>query len=170
MIDLRPAREEDHPEIVAAIQRWWSDSRSPEAARELSLLVPRLFLQHFAGTSLVAEQDGRMAGFLIGFGSADRAADAYIHFVGVDPELRRSGFARRLYGEFFAAAARAGRTRVHCVTSPANTGSIAFHRSMGFELTGGDAEIGGIPVHRDYDGAGHDRVCFVREIEPAEFR
>ncbi|MDA3649185.1 GNAT family N-acetyltransferase [Saccharopolyspora indica] len=170
MIDLRPAQEEDHPVIVAAIQRWWSDSRSPEAARELSLLVPRLFLQHFAGTSLVAERDGRMAGFLIGFGSADRASDAYVHFVGVDPELRRSGLARRLYGEFFAAVARAGRTRVHCVTSPANTGSIAFHRRMGFELTGGDAEIGGIPVHRDYDGPGHDRVCFVREVDPAEFR
>ncbi|MER5393162.1 GNAT family N-acetyltransferase [Saccharopolyspora sp. NPDC002686] len=170
MIDLRTAEEADHPRIVAAIQRWWTDSRSPEAARELSLLVPRLFLQHFGGTSFVAERDGRMAGFLIGFASADRAAEAYVHFVGVDPELRRSGLARRLYGEFFAAAARAGRTRVHCITSPANTGSIAFHRSMGFELIAGDAEIGGIPVHRDYDGPGHDRVCFARHIDPDEFR
>ncbi|KAA5826871.1 GNAT family N-acetyltransferase [Saccharopolyspora hirsuta] len=170
MIELRTAREADHPEIVSAIQRWWSDSRSPEAARELSLLVPRLFLQHFSSTSFIAEQGGRMAGFLIGFGSADRPAEAYIHFVGVDPELRRSGLARRLYGEFFAAAARSGRTRVHCITSPANTGSIAFHRSMGFQLSPGDAEIDGIPVHRDYDGLGHDRVCFVRDIDPAAFR
>ncbi|MER7016279.1 GNAT family N-acetyltransferase [Saccharopolyspora sp. NPDC000359] len=170
MVELRTAEEADHPVVVAAIQRWWSDSRSPEAARELSLLVPRLFLQHFSGTSFIAEQDGRMAGFLIGFASADRPVEAYIHFVGVDPELRRSGLARRLYGQFFAAVARSGRTRVHCVTSPANTGSIAFHRSMGFQLRPGDAEIGGIPVHRDYDGLGHDRVCFVRDIDPAAFR
>ncbi|MEV5535595.1 GNAT family N-acetyltransferase [Saccharopolyspora shandongensis] len=161
---LRNAEEHDHRRIVAAIESWWTDSRSPAAARELSLLVPRLFLQHFSGTSFVAERDGRMTGFLIGFLSADRAADAYIHFVGVDPALRRSGLARALYAKFFDAASRAGRGRVHCITSPANSGSIAFHRRMGFELVPGDTEADGVPVHRDYDGLGHDRVCFVRDI------
>ncbi|MEV0704026.1 GNAT family N-acetyltransferase [Saccharopolyspora sp. NPDC050389] len=161
---LRQAEERDHQRIVAAIESWWTDSRSPAAARELSLLVPRLFLQHFSGTSFIAEQDGRMAGFLIGFLSADRAEDAYVHFVGVDPALRRSGLARRLYAKFFDAAASAGRRRVHCVTSPANSGSIAFHQRMGFELVPGDTEADGVPVHRDYDGRGHDRVCFVRDI------
>jgi hypothetical protein len=32
-----------------------------------ALLLPRLFFQHFTDTSLVAERDGQMAGFLIGF-------------------------------------------------------------------------------------------------------
>ncbi|MGI8311136.1 N-acetyltransferase family protein [Saccharopolyspora hattusasensis] len=164
---LRQAEETDHPRIVAAIESWWTDSRSPAAARELSLLVPRLFLQHFSGTSLVAERGGEMLGFLIGFLSADRPEDAYIHFVGVDPARRRGGLARRLYAEFFDTASSAGRSRVRCITSPANTGSIAFHRRMGFELVPGDTEIDGIPVHRDYDGRGHDRVCFVREVSPA---
>ena len=168
MIDrLRQAEESDHPRIVAAIESWWTDSRSPAAARELSLLVPRLFLQHFAGTSFVAERDGRMAGFLIGFLSFDRPEVAYIHFAGVDPALRRSGLARRLYTEFFDAASGAGRRWVHCITSPANTGSIGFHRSMGFELVPGDAEVDNVPVHRNYDGRDADRVCFVREILPA---
>jgi ribosomal protein S18 acetylase RimI-like enzyme len=167
---LRPAEERDHSRIVAAIESWWTDSRSPAAARELSLLVPRMFLQHFSGTSFVAEQDDRMAGFLIGLLSFDRPADAYIHFVGVDPELRRTGLARRLYTAFFDVASRAGRSRVHCVTSPANTGSIGFHRRMGFELVPGDAEIDEVPVHRNYDGRGHDRVCFVRDISSSSGR
>ncbi|WP_371812640.1 GNAT family N-acetyltransferase [Saccharopolyspora sp. ASAGF58] len=67
-----------------------------------------------------------------------------IHFVGVDPARRRGGLARRLYAEFFDTASSAGRSRVRCITSPANTGSIAFHRRMGFELVPGDTEIDGI--------------------------
>jgi hypothetical protein len=35
MITLRAASEADHPTLVHAIQAWWGDSRSPEAAREL---------------------------------------------------------------------------------------------------------------------------------------
>ncbi|MGP4017179.1 GNAT family N-acetyltransferase [Saccharopolyspora sp. 5N708] len=163
---LRQAEERDHLRIVAAIESWWTDSRAPAAARELSLLVPRLFLQHFSGTSFVAEQDGRMVGFLVGFLSFDHPAEAYIHFVGVDPALRGRGLARQLYTAFFDVASRAGRSRVHCITSPANTGSIGFHRRMGFQLVPGDAEIDGVPVHQNYDGRGHDRVCFVREIPP----
>ncbi|GAA4862844.1 GNAT family N-acetyltransferase [Saccharopolyspora rosea] len=161
---IRQARESDHPAIVDAIGRWWTDSRSPEQARELALLVPRLFLQHFAGTSFVVDGDTGLAGFLVGFLSHDRPDVAYIHFAGVDPRRRRSGLARRLYEAFFDIAARAGRNRVHCVTSPANTGSIRFHRAMGFEFVAGDGEVGGIPVHSNYDGAGHTRVCLSRRL------
>ncbi|GAB3480761.1 hypothetical protein [Amycolatopsis cihanbeyliensis] len=57
-ITLRAAEEADHPALVRAVQQWWGDSRSPEQARELALLLPRLFLQHFASTSLIAEEDG----------------------------------------------------------------------------------------------------------------
>ncbi|GAA2799084.1 GNAT family N-acetyltransferase [Saccharopolyspora taberi] len=165
MVDLiRQAEEGDHARIVDSIGTWWSDSRSPAAARELALLVPRLFLQHFGSTSFVVERDSRFLGFLVGFLSYDRPDDAYIHFVGVDPAQRRGGVARRLYKAFFDMVRQEGRSRVECITSPANTGSIAFHRRMGFELVPGDKEIDGVPVHSDYDAQGHDRVCFVREL------
>ncbi|WP_199429130.1 GNAT family N-acetyltransferase [Qaidamihabitans albus] len=163
-IALRRAEENDHAEMVRAIQTWWGDSRSPEQARELALLLPRLFVEHFSGTSLVAEDGGDMAGFLIGFHSADDPVLAYVHFVGIDPRRRHDGLARRLYETFFTAAAAAGRRRVGAVTSPANHGSIAFHRRMGFTLKPGDTMVDGVPVHRDYDGPGQDRVVFVREL------
>lgn len=40
---------------------------------------------------------------------------------------------------------------VRAVTSPSNQRSIAFHRSVGFAVTG---------PHEDYDGPGTDRMCF----------
>ena len=50
------------------------------------------------------------------------------------------------------------------MTSPVNTGSVAFHRRMGFRLEPGDAEVGDIPVATGYDGPGQDRVRFVKDL------
>ncbi|WP_217197338.1 GNAT family N-acetyltransferase [Streptomyces buecherae] len=186
-LTFRQAREEDHAAIVASIQTWWGETRTPEEARELSLLLPRLFLQHFAATSLIVERRpdaeesgaaggagpggagpgaaaGALAGFLVGFHSPDRPGTAYIHFVGVHPELRHQGVARQLYERFFARAVAAGRQEVRSIVSPANKPSIAFHHSMGFRPEGGDYESDGVPVHRDYDGPGHDRISFRRVL------
>lgn len=166
MSDVRQARVSDHGRIVECVQKWWGDSRTPEQSRELSLSLPKLFLQSFSRTSLVVEDDEGIKAFLVGFYSADNADDAYIHFVGVSPSLRGRGVARGLYTAFFQRAAGAGRRRVRAVTSPVNAGSIAFHRAMGFDLEAGDRDVDGLPVHSDYDGPGQDRVCFCKRITP----
>ncbi|MEU7638526.1 GNAT family N-acetyltransferase [Streptomyces sp. NPDC039016] len=164
MHPIRRARTADHPALVECVQKWWGDSRSPQQSRELSLLLPRLFLQHFAGTSLVLEDPTGIRAFLVGFHSADNGHQAYVHFVGVDPQLRRQDIARRLYTLFFERAAAAGRTEVCAVTAPHNTGSVAFHTAMGFELDPGGHEARGLPVHSDYDGPGQHRVVFRRKL------
>ncbi|WP_327658276.1 GNAT family N-acetyltransferase [Streptomyces sp. NBC_00483] len=164
MPDLRAAHEDDHPALVRRVQEWWGDSRTPQEARELSLLLPRLFLQFFAGTSLVAQDASGVRAFLVGLYAADDDTSAYIHFVGVDPALRGSGVGRGLYEEFFRRAERAGRKDVRAITSPGNTGSIAFHRKLGFVVEPGDREVGGVAVREDYDGPGQHRVCFRRPL------
>lgn len=163
-MQIRHAEESDHHRIRSAIPQWWSGSHSPAQARELALLVPPLFLQHFSGTSWVAEESGELAGFVVGFHSADRPDEAYIHFTGVDPRRRGLGTARALYGRFFDQTREAGRTTVRAITSPQNTGSIGFHTALGFEIAPGDKEASGVSVHSDYDGPGLDRVCFVRRV------
>jgi ribosomal protein S18 acetylase RimI-like enzyme len=118
-------------------------------------MLPRLFLDHFHRTSLVAEDDaGGLAGFLVGFESPSRPAEAYIHFVGVRPDARGSGLGRELYERFFALARSAGRGTIRCVTSPVNKGSIAFHHQLGFASE----------LVRDYDGPGTDRIVFTRRL------
>jgi ribosomal protein S18 acetylase RimI-like enzyme len=116
-------------------------------------MLPRLFFEHFRPTSFVAEgaSDAQLLGFLCGFVSQTDPREAYIHFAGVDPDHRGRGVGRRLYHVFFAAARERGCTSVRCVTSPVNTGSVAFHRAMGFEPT--------LPSVA-HDGPGQDRVRF----------
>ena len=53
---------------------------------------------------------------------------------------------------------------VRCVTAPVNKNSIAFHLGMGFEMEAQDIVMDGVPVYQNYDGAGEDRVLFVKRL------
>jgi ribosomal protein S18 acetylase RimI-like enzyme len=164
---LRHAREDDYPAIAGALQTWWTlpGFKSEAGARERAALVPRLWLQHFATTSLVAERNGGFVGFLIGFLSQSRQDEGYIHFVGVAPKARGVGIGRTLYERFFHLCVRAGRDKVRCVTSPHNLSSIAFHAAMGFDVEPGTEGTSTVLAKTDYDGPGVHRVAFVRRID-----
>lgn len=146
-ISVRAAVPADYDRIVAVADEWWG--------RAVRQVLPRLFLDHFHATSLVAERAGALIGFVVGFFSPAAADVAYIHFTGVHPDFRGRGLARVLYQRFFALAAADGRRVVDAITSPANHGSIAFHTAMGFTVTG--------PV-RDYDGPGDLKMVFERRL------
>src|SRR5689334_17314540 len=106
---LRPARPGDYDTIAAVVDGWWGRPVLPS--------LPRLFLDLFHRSSLVAEADGLLRGFLVGIVAP---AEAYIHFVGVHPDARRHGLARTMYEHFFQLARDQGRRTVGAVTSPAN--------------------------------------------------
>lgn len=156
-VAVRAALPEDHRAVMAVIDAWWG-------GRPMAPLLPRLFFEHFADTSFVAEDGQGLAGFLCGFLSQSRPGESYIHFVGVRPDLRAQGLARGLYERFFAAARSRGAKTVRCVTSIANRPSVAFHLRLGFGLVAGDGEVDGIPVHSGHDGRGGDRVLFLRNL------
>ena len=146
---IRHAEPADYGRVIGVVNTWW-------AGRQMAPMLPKLFFVHFEGTSFVAEdEDGELAGFLVGFLSQTHENEAYVHFVGVDPRRRGSGLGRELYEHFFDAVRAEGRSVVRCVTSPANADSVAFHESIGFRVE---------RVDENYDGSGEARVLFVREL------
>jgi GNAT superfamily N-acetyltransferase len=161
----RPATEADHARVQEGLRCWWGDLGGAAGAQQRTLLVPRLFLQHFSDTSAIVEDaDGELVAFLIGFLSPARPEIADVHCVGVDPEVQSNGLGGWLYRRFFAVAAARGAREVRCITSPGNAGSRAFHARMGFRMEPGDRDVDGVPVQSDYDGPGLDRVSFVRSL------
>jgi predicted GNAT superfamily acetyltransferase len=90
--------------VAAVLDEWWGGRRMVD-------MLPRLFFTHFRDTSFVAEREGEIAGFLVGFLSQSDSEAAYVHFVGVRPRERGSGLGRELYERFFAAARSRGRAR-----------------------------------------------------------
>jgi ribosomal protein S18 acetylase RimI-like enzyme len=143
----RMARPGDYDPIAAVLNQWWG--------RPVLAALPRLFLDHFYRTSFVVDGPAGPLAFLIGILSPSEPDRAYIHFVGVSPAARQRGLARQLYEEFFALARGDGRQVVNAITAPVNDASVAFHRALGFTVTG--------PV-ADYDGPGRDNTVFERRL------
>ena len=141
-ISIRNAEPSNYLPIISVINEWWG-------GRNMADMLPKLFFVHFRQTSFVAGHGGDIAGFLIGFVSQTFPDEAYIHFVGVAPEYRKKGLGQILYDRFFEKAKTLGCTRVHCVTSPVNRGSIAFHLRMGFSMEPTEKTVDGISVVED---------------------
>ena len=152
--------EADHRFLVDRVDQWWG-------GRKLHQLLPKLWLQHFTGTSWIAEDPaGTTIGFLIGFISPDHPDQAYIHMVATDPNHRAAGLGRALYERFFADVRERGVRRVTAITWPGNRVSVGFHRAMGFTPAegAGTQRLYGTPAYPDYDAEGDDRVVFSREL------
>ena len=147
-VNVRTARPSDYDQLARVIDAWWG--------RPIQQGLPRLFLDHFWRTSLVAEEkQGELVGFLVGLLSPSDALMAYVHFAAVAPEERRCGLATVLYDRFFDLARANGRITVRAITSPQNEQSIAFHRRLRFEVS---------PPVPDYNGPGTAAVEMERAL------
>ncbi len=158
-IRLRRPAESDHARLIRVVDDWWG-------GRRLRHLLPRLWLQHFTGTSWIAETpDGALAGFLIGFISPDDPALGYVHMVATNPNWRRRGLGRQLYGAFADDLGRRGVRGLRAITWAGNRQSIAFHQALGFHVDDGPgtAHVYGVTAYPDYEGDGEDIVVFRRQ-------
>lgn len=154
---IRPMHRVDFHYLCTVVDGWWGDY--------VRYLLHPLYLEHFPQTCLVAEREGRVAAFLVGFVSQGQPDEAYVHLVGTDPAYRRQGLARALYDRFFALIRSRGCTRVSAVTVPANRDSLAFHRELRFRPRDkGAAWAGDVPYFPDYAGPGVDCVVLEREL------
>lgn len=157
-MEIRSVKGSDYYVISPLINEWWG-------GRNMSDMLPKLFFDHFTQTSFIAEKDGKLVGFLIGFLSQTHSNEAYIHFVGVHPEYRKHNIGKYLYNTFFNAVKQNDRSIVRCVTSPVNKVSIIYHTKMGFEIEDGDTIVDGLSINADYDGPNQDRVLFVKKLD-----
>lgn len=157
---FRRPTEDDHARIVGLVDEWWG-------GRRMRALLPRLWFQHFTGTSWVAEApEGRLLGFVVAFISQDDPTTGYVHMIAADPNRRRAGIGRALYERVFEDLGSRGVQRIKAVTWPGNRQSVAFHRSVGFRVDDGPGTrpIYGTPAYADYDGDDGDRVVFTHDL------
>ncbi|MGV9412807.1 N-acetyltransferase family protein [Nocardia sp. NPDC003693] len=142
---IRRATTHDLRRVLDDHERYWGDRDL--RAQHLTILV-----HEFPETCLVAVCDRGIHGYILGFVTPARVA--YTHLIAARDDARGTGLGRRLYAAFATAAADLGAQSLKAITSPANEGSIAFHRSLGFD------------AHRveDYSGPGRSRIIFTRSL------
>jgi predicted GNAT superfamily acetyltransferase len=123
---LRAVGVADLRAILAELDDFWG------ADRDMTFLHQALYVHEFGETSVLAERDGRILGYLLGFVSQD--ASGYIHAVAVRRKARGEGLARTMYARFEELVRSRGARRLKAITAPENEGSRAFHVALGFAV------------------------------------
>ncbi len=121
---LRSVTIVDLSAILGELQDFWSEER------DMAFLHQALYVHEFGETSVLAERDGRILGYLLGFVSPD--GTGYIHAVAVRGEARGEGLARAMYERFEELVRERGARGLKAITAPENAGSRAFHEALGF--------------------------------------
>ena len=143
---IRELRKADFDLIVQVIDHWWG---GPSTA-----LAHPIFFYEFGGAALEADEGDRLIGFLLGFVAPSEPPLGYIHLVGVDPEFRKSGVGRALYGRFEETCRQKNVRQIKAITTVGNTGSREFHEAMGFA----------VEEALDYAGPGRARLVFRKTL------
>jgi GNAT superfamily N-acetyltransferase len=136
----------DFDNIVSVIDHWWGGP--------ISTFAHPIFFYELGEFALVAEEDGKMIGFLLGFVARQPTVTGYVHLVGIHPDHRRQGVGRVLYRQFVDDCRAAGCLRMKAITTHGNEGSIRFHLALGWTVV----EV------EDYAGPGRKRLVFTRDL------
>ncbi|MFN8108414.1 MAG: GNAT family N-acetyltransferase [Thermoleophilia bacterium] len=146
---FRPLTADDFASARAVADEWFG--------HPVGLTMHRLFFDQLGTTGVFAasrDAPERMVGCLLGLRSQAEPWLAYIHFHMVDPAVRGVGVGRAMYVWFGAAMHAAGCTRVRALAAPERTGSVRFHRALGFVGT----------ERPGFLGPGQDRIVFERDL------
>jgi GNAT superfamily N-acetyltransferase len=143
---FRGITKADFDYIVSVLDRWWGGPAGERAHP--------VFFYELGDLAVVAEENGEVVGFLLGFLTPAAPPVAYVHLVGISPDHRRRGVGKDLYEHFAERARGAGARRLKAITTVGNDGSIRFHEALGFQAS----------EDADYAGAGRSRVVFTKDL------
>ena len=154
-MEITNCSKQDFDQILTEFKEFWDSDRT------LALHHPTL-INEFGNSAFVIRDGHKVVAYLFGFLS-QTSPTGYIQLLSVRQGYRKQGLARQLYAHFNGFALAHGCTKLKAITSPTNSLSIAFHKSIGMMPTGKDS-VNGIPVIKDYSGPGRDRVIFMKDI------
>jgi ribosomal protein S18 acetylase RimI-like enzyme len=137
----------DH-DPVALLAEVLADNDAYWPGRDMRGIHHWVWFHQFGRYGLLAREQNRTIGYLLGAVTTSRLG--YVHVIAVRAGHRGAGVGRELWRTFARNAMAAGATELQAITSPVNTGSVAFHTRLGMSAR----EIA------DYAGPGQHRVLF----------
>ncbi|HWB11686.1 MAG TPA: GNAT family N-acetyltransferase [Pirellulales bacterium] len=155
-MNIERCTADDFRAIVCDLPAFWGSDRT-------RAIHHPMFLHEFGDTAFVVRNGSCVAAYLFGFVSQTEPV-GYVHLIAVRDSHRRRGLGQALYARFAEVARRRGCSRLKAITTPSNSLSIAFHRSLGMRIVGAKT-ADEVCVVRDYAGPGEDRVVFERSID-----
>jgi GNAT superfamily N-acetyltransferase len=131
---VRPAEREDRPQLLELIKGYFAFYRTPFAGPKVEALLDLLEEDPGLGVQLVAEADGRLAGFASLYACVDTlVADRILvmNDLFVDPSFRNHGVGGALFDASLAYATAQGYARLDWVTAQDNRDAQRFYDRHG---------------------------------------
>lgn len=145
-MEIRGITKADYDYIVSVLDRWWG---GPSGERAYPV-----YFYELGKDALIAEDNGTVVGFLLGFVAPTTPPVGYVHLVGIHPNHRRQGVGNRLYEVFTERCRTSGAHAIRAITHVGNEASGRFHEALGFE----------VETVPDYAGPGRSRVVFTKPL------
>lgn len=145
-MSIRMAEEQDLEQILAIYGPYILNTT---ASFEYTVPTPEVFTQRFRDITrqfpwIVWEEDGKILGYAYGSAPFHRAAyqwcaesSIYLH-----PDFKGKGIGRQLQTALEELLALQGYRKVYAIITSENTGSMAFHRAMGYRTVAEMPECG----------------------------
>jgi L-2,4-diaminobutyric acid acetyltransferase len=112
----------------------WSLIKATESLDDNSLYCNLLQATHFASTCAIAEQDGRIVGWVSGYIPPEHSDTYFVWQVCVSDAARGQGLGRRLIGDVLARPACRSVTTVQCTITHDNEPSWSLFASIARRL------------------------------------
>ncbi|MBI1353031.1 MAG: diaminobutyrate acetyltransferase [Acidobacteria bacterium] len=114
-----------------------------------------LLCEHFSETCVVAEHEGRVAGFLSAYLKPADPTTMFVWQVAVGESVRGHGVGRALLAELLARPGAAGADRLETTITPSNAPSWALFRSFARRIGAGCEDRALFHDHQ-FGGEGHE--------------
>ena len=154
----REAHPGDAAAVTGAIDTWWPKVHIVHG------VCPQL-LEHMGDTCVIAEDDGVLVGFLIGYLSQRRPDAGYVHYAGVTSRVPRSRPGTRAASPLRGAGARAGPRLSRRRDGALEQGLDRLPQERRLHAEPGDIVVDGIPGWRDATGVGCDYVTMALRLD-----
>ncbi|MET9027134.1 diaminobutyrate acetyltransferase [Nocardia sp. NPDC004168] len=131
-----PSRRSAGPAVVLRTPRlgdgapMWRIAKNSAVLDVNSSYAYLMWCRDFAGTSVVAESDGRVVGYVIGFVRPQAPDTVFVWQIAVDRAQRGRGIGAELLHTLLNSVAAQGVSVLETTISPDNAGSIALFTSV----------------------------------------
>jgi len=140
-VEIRAAASSDIPALLALVRRYWEfEGIEGFAALRVELTLQRLLAEPRLGAAWVAEEGGRLSGYLIAvkvLSVEHQGIMGEIDELFVLPEARARGIGARLLAVAETALARAGCVRLQLQLGAGNRAARGFYERRGYRAREG---------------------------------
>jgi len=150
-LHIRPAREEDLPEIARLDREAFPAEPYPD-------LVLRQYFDLFGDLVLVLDDGNALQGYLIA-GVTPAGDLTWLESIGVARDLRGQGLGRRLVKKWLDSLHSEGVCEFRLAVHPENEPAVHLYKSLDFTPLGGP--------RKDYYGLGKDRLLMALSLPAA---